>query len=120
MNMNVFDNSGMYMRERENNLRNVQRPNSRNMPNRGRMNYGRNENHNHNQNQVQNQNQSQSQSRNYNHTSADNGRVPEFPAYTPLAMAYVPYQNWGNTFSVEDAFNNGTLFCDLVFPLEVC
>lgn len=108
MNMNVFDNSGMYMRERENNLRNMQRSNSRNMPQRGRMNYG------HNGNQNQNQNQSQPA------MESSSGRVPEFPAYTPLAMAYVPYQNWGDTFSVEEAFNNGTLFCDLVFPLEVC
>ncbi len=45
----------------------------------------------------------------------DNSR---FPAKTPLAMAYVPFQQWGDTMQPEEALNCGTLFNDLVFPFE--
>lgn len=44
------------------------------------------------------------------------GEVPPFPSSTPLAMAYVPFQQWGDTKSPEDALDCGTLFSDLVFP----
>ncbi|MCM1133779.1 MAG: spore coat associated protein CotJA [Ruminococcus flavefaciens] len=47
-----------------------------------------------------------------------NGEIPRFPSDTPLAMAYVPFQQWGDTKSPEDAFDCGTLFSDLVFPFE--
>lgn len=52
--------------------------------------------------------------RNMNYT----GEIPAFPAETPLAMAYVPFQNWGDTKSAEEAFECGTLFSQLVFPFE--
>lgn len=45
----------------------------------------------------------------------DNSR---FPAHTPLAMAYVPFQQWGDTMQPEEALNCGTLFNDLIFPFE--
>lgn len=44
--------------------------------------------------------------------------MPEFPTSAPLAMAYVPFQSWGDTMSAENALNCGTLFSDLVFPFE--
>lgn len=47
-----------------------------------------------------------------------NGNMSEFPKSTPLAMAYVPFQNWGDTMSPEDALECGTLFKDLVFPFQ--
>ena len=36
----------------------------------------------------------------------------------PLAMAYVPFQSWGDTKSAEDALECGTLFSDLVYPFK--
>lgn len=39
-----------------------------------------------------------------------------FPPETPLAMAYVPFQSWGNVRSAEDALDCGTLFPALDFP----
>jgi hypothetical protein len=47
-----------------------------------------------------------------------NGDMPAFPAPAPLAMAYVPFQNWGDTKSPEDALECGTLFSDLVYPFK--
>lgn len=47
-----------------------------------------------------------------------NGEMSAFPSSTPLAMAYVPFQNWGETMSPEEALDCGTLFSDLVFPFE--
>lgn len=49
-----------------------------------------------------------------------NGQMSAFPPQTPLAMAYVPFQNWGETKLPDDALNSGTLFSDLVFPFEGC
>ncbi len=46
------------------------------------------------------------------------GDMPMFPKHTPLAMAYVPFQNWGDTMSPEDALDCGTLFSDLVYPFK--
>lgn len=42
----------------------------------------------------------------------------KFPEKTPLAMAYVPFQCWGDTYDPENALCAGTLFPDLDFPLE--
>ncbi|MCM1579172.1 MAG: spore coat associated protein CotJA [Ruminococcus sp.] len=44
--------------------------------------------------------------------------VPEgrFPAETPLAMAYVPYQQWENTYPENTALEKGTVFPCLDFP----
>ncbi len=44
------------------------------------------------------------------------GDIASFPSSTPLAMAYVPFQQWGDTKSPEEALDYGTLFSDLVFP----
>lgn len=34
----------------------------------------------------------------------------------PLAMAYVPMQQWRELFCPEEALSNGTLFKELIFP----
>jgi hypothetical protein len=34
-----------------------------------------------------------------------------------LAMAYVPWQHWGQTYPLSEALQNGTLFPDLNKPL---
>lgn len=44
--------------------------------------------------------------------------IPFMPSHTPLAMAYVPFQQWGDTKKPDDALNCGTLFSDLVYPFE--
>jgi hypothetical protein len=40
----------------------------------------------------------------------------EFPENTPLAMAYVPFQQWLSTYDENTAFNQGTIFPQLDFP----
>lgn len=44
--------------------------------------------------------------------------MPEgkFPVDTPLAMAYVPYQTWGNTYPENVALEKGTIFEELDLP----
>ncbi|MDE6592830.1 MAG: spore coat associated protein CotJA [Oscillospiraceae bacterium] len=44
--------------------------------------------------------------------------MPEgrFPEETPLAMAYVPYQQWDNTYPENTALEKGTIFPCLDFP----
>lgn len=49
-------------------------------------------------------------------TEAANQNLSPFPKETPIAMGYVPFQQWGNTFSTADAFNAGTLFPELDKP----
>ena len=46
--------------------------------------------------------------------------MPEIqpPVTTPLAMAYVPLQTWGETYSPEKALCRGTLFPVLDLPFE--
>ena len=39
-----------------------------------------------------------------------------FAENTPLAMAYVPFQQWGETYSDDKAFSSGTLFPQLDLP----
>lgn len=34
----------------------------------------------------------------------------------PLAMAYVPWQKWGNLYCGSKAFGRGTIFADLDLP----
>lgn len=46
------------------------------------------------------------------------GNTSRFPASAPLAMAYVPFQQWGEIYSEDEAFGKGTLFPELVFPFE--
>lgn len=48
----------------------------------------------------------------------DNSNITttRFPQNAPLAMAYVPFQEWGEVYSDDVAFPIGTLFPDLNFP----
>lgn len=47
------------------------------------------------------------------HIETEMGRFPE---KTPIAMAYVPYQQWGETYSHQDALCRGTIFKELDLP----
>lgn len=46
----------------------------------------------------------------------NSGDISRFPKNTPLAMAYVPFQQWGNVYDDAEALDKGTLFPDLDFP----
>ncbi len=48
----------------------------------------------------------------------ETGTMGAMPANPSLAMAYVPYQQWGDTMEPEKALSCGTLFSDLAFPFE--
>ncbi len=39
-----------------------------------------------------------------------------FPAQTPLAMAYIPFQQWEEPYSCEKALSYGTAFASLDKP----
>ena len=45
--------------------------------------------------------------------TAPKGRFPED---TPLAMAYVPYQSWEETYAENTALAKGTIFPSLDLP----
>lgn len=51
---------------------------------------------------------------------ADGGLLPQpktaFPAETPLAMAYVPYQMWDAVYDAEEGIAQGSMFPSLVKP----
>lgn len=47
-----------------------------------------------------------------------NGDTSRFPKNTPLAMAYVPFQQWGDTYDDDKALSRGTLFPDLDLPFS--
>lgn len=54
--------------------------------------------------------------------NASAGMNPEqiqgrFPAETPLAMAYVPYQTFNTVYEADTALDRGTLFPELNLPL---
>ncbi len=53
-----------------------------------------------------------------NNTTANNSsnNMSRFPQNAPLAMAYVPFQEWGEVYADDVAFPTGTLFPDLNFP----
>lgn len=53
-----------------------------------------------------------------NSTGGRTDNSTAFPKNTPLAMAYVPYQQWGKTYSHEQGFERGTIFEDLDYPFE--
>ena len=36
----------------------------------------------------------------------------------PLAMAYVPWQNWKDIYDLKQAFQTGTIFCELDKPFR--
>ena len=40
----------------------------------------------------------------------------KFPDDTPLAMAYVPYQKWEETYAENVALQKGTIFPSLDYP----
>ncbi len=44
--------------------------------------------------------------------------ISKFPAETPLAMCYVPFQSFGETYAENTALEVGTVFPDLDFPFE--
>lgn len=46
------------------------------------------------------------------------GHISRFPEETPLAMAYVPMQQWSEVYNEEEAFSAGTLFPELNLPFE--
>ena len=48
----------------------------------------------------------------------DNYDPSRFPERTPLAMAYIPYQQWGNVYDDDKALAQGTLFPDLDLPFK--
>lgn len=47
-----------------------------------------------------------------------NGSMTRFPKKTPLAMAYVPFQQWGETYGDDEALSRGTLFPELDLPFS--
>lgn len=51
-----------------------------------------------------------------NKTDSGNMGISAFPQQTPLAMAYVPFQQWGKVYDENEGFNKGTIFPDLDFP----
>ncbi len=57
-------------------------------------------------------------SRNFSGFSASRTGMAPFPPETPVGMAYVPFQSWGEINSPEKAFSSGTLFPELCFPFE--
>ena len=51
-----------------------------------------------------------------------NAGLSAFPEKTPVAMAYVPFQQWVQTYTAEKALCQGTLFpcLDLPFTMGCC
>ena len=47
-----------------------------------------------------------------------NGSMTRLPKNTPLAMAYVPFQQWGETYGDDEAHSRGTLFPELDLPFS--
>lgn len=54
----------------------------------------------------------------YSKCSAEELTVPKgrFPENMPLAMAYVPYQSWEETYAENTALAKGTIFPSLDLP----
>ena len=48
----------------------------------------------------------------------NNSEMTRFPKHTPIAMAYVPFQQWGETYSLDKGFERGTIFPELDFPFK--
>lgn len=51
-----------------------------------------------------------------NNRPLNSGETARFPQNTPLGMAYVPYQQWGQVSDESEALTKGTLFPELDFP----
>ena len=47
-----------------------------------------------------------------------NSDTSRFPRNTPLAMAYVPFQRWGDVYDDDKALSKGTLFPELDLPFS--
>lgn len=47
---------------------------------------------------------------------AGSGVTPPFPAQTPPAMAYVPFQQWEEPYAPNKALAAGTMFPSLDLP----
>lgn len=60
------------------------------------------------------------QSAQFDGNSGNSSSLSPFPSDAPLAMAYVRYQQWGNTMTANEALDKGTLFSELVMPFEEC
>lgn len=50
--------------------------------------------------------------------NGNNGMTSVLPKNISLAMAYVPFQQWDDVYTDDEAFNRGTLFPALDFPFE--
>ena len=48
----------------------------------------------------------------------ENRETISFLEDMPLAMAYVPWQNWQNIYDAEKGFCRGTIFQELDLPFE--
>lgn len=44
--------------------------------------------------------------------------IPPLPEDPTVAMAYVPYQNFGKTYEPAQGLENGTMFLDLNKPFK--
>lgn len=51
-----------------------------------------------------------------NNNTNNSNNASRFPKNAPLAMAYVPFQEWDDVYTDDEAFPIGTLFPDLNFP----
>lgn len=51
-------------------------------------------------------------------SSDANGQTTRLPQKMPLAMAYVPFQQWGEVYDDSEALDRGTLFPELDLPFE--
>lgn len=52
--------------------------------------------------------------------AAANGAQRVIDCEYPLAMAYVPWQKWGETYPPDTALCKGTLFPELYLPYTGC
>lgn len=46
----------------------------------------------------------------------NNNTISKFPEHTPLAMAYVPFQQWETPYAENIALCRGTIFPQLDLP----
>lgn len=53
-----------------------------------------------------------------NSTKSNTNYSGKFPEHTPLAMAYVPFQQWSDTCELSEAFSCGTIFSELNLPFK--
>lgn len=50
----------------------------------------------------------------------DSMTINRLPKDTPLAMAYVPFQQWENPLPMAEGFQKGTIFSELDYPFLGC